>query len=292
MEIYGDPNFAKHVCHSSPKCASLSTAILRSLLRNISACKPCALLIRGFYLSTQPTTRLSSSRTWTSQSLFDSRHSHSLILFLRVEDLAEKSSIKSQVDFHKLRRSLSELREASLGLDKEKVHAYWQLKKAIWKLQHRRVIRHKLRKAYCKVRRWFGKTCHTKHGHRHKHEHKHEITSPVPPNLVRGDEHVKFRPRIGHLLGWVEEQGEQTDEHHGSHRHSGLKLVLGRCRHGRKEVIRAAKHVRDVNKRLSKFEQGFISEGGIKDREWYRHLGVAPGKWLGAWWFHVYVWRL
>jgi hypothetical protein len=25
----------------------------------------------------------------------------------------------------------------------------------------------------------------------------------------------------------------------------------------------------------------FIHPAGIKDREWYRHLGVAPGKWLG-----------
>ena len=36
-----------------------------------------------------------------------------------------------------------------------------------------------------------------------------------------------------------------------------------------------------VNKKLIAFERGFISEDGIKDREWYRHLGVAPGKWLG-----------
>jgi N-acetylated-alpha-linked acidic dipeptidase len=36
-----------------------------------------------------------------------------------------------------------------------------------------------------------------------------------------------------------------------------------------------------INKKLRSFEQGFISEEGIKDREWYRHLGVAPGKWLG-----------
>ena len=55
--------------------------------------------------------------------------------------------------------------------------------------------------------------------------------------------------------------------------------------HGRhshwKKLIKAAKHVHNVNKKLIAFEQGFISEDGIKDREWYRHLGVAPGKWLG-----------
>jgi N-acetylated-alpha-linked acidic dipeptidase len=45
--------------------------------------------------------------------------------------------------------------------------------------------------------------------------------------------------------------------------------------------IRAAKRVVAANRKLIAFERGFISEEGIKDREWYRHLGVAPGKWLG-----------
>lgn len=44
----------------------------------------------------------------------------------------------------------------------------------------------------------------------------------------------------------------------------------------------ALKRMRRVNKLLSSFERGFISESGIKDREWYKHLVVAPGKWLGA----------
>lgn len=203
------------------------------------------------------------------------------MFFLRVEGLAEKSPVGSQVDFDQLRRSLLGLQEASLRLDREKLRAHWQLKRALWKLRHRSTIRHKLRKVYCKIRRWFGKKCHKKHGH--KHEHEHEITPRVPYNLIRGNEHVKFKPRIGRLPGWIEEQREQM----GSHCHSRHKLGFGHCPHSRKEVIRAAEHVHDVNKRLSKFEQGFISEGGIKDREWYRHLGVAPGKWLGACWLDI-----
>lgn len=47
------------------------------------------------------------------------------------------------------------------------------------------------------------------------------------------------------------------------------------------DFIRAAKRVRAVNQKLMAFERGFLSEDGIKDREWYRHLGVAPGKHLG-----------
>jgi N-acetylated-alpha-linked acidic dipeptidase len=48
-----------------------------------------------------------------------------------------------------------------------------------------------------------------------------------------------------------------------------------------RKLIKAAKRVRKANKKLIAFERGFISESGIKDREWYKHLGVAPGKWLG-----------
>jgi len=48
-----------------------------------------------------------------------------------------------------------------------------------------------------------------------------------------------------------------------------------------KKVIKAARAVRRVNAKLARFETGFIHEAGIKDREWYRHLGVSPGKWLG-----------
>lgn len=47
------------------------------------------------------------------------------------------------------------------------------------------------------------------------------------------------------------------------------------------EFYRAAARVQRVNARLAAFEKGFISEDGIKDREWYRHLGIAPGTWLG-----------
>ena len=46
-----------------------------------------------------------------------------------------------------------------------------------------------------------------------------------------------------------------------------------------REFIKAAKRVSRANKKLIQFERGFIHEDGIKDREWYKHLCVAPGKW-------------
>lgn len=47
------------------------------------------------------------------------------------------------------------------------------------------------------------------------------------------------------------------------------------------ETPNTPQRLREVDIRLARFERGFISEDGIKDREWYRHLGVAPGKWKG-----------
>ena len=81
----------------------------------------------------------------------------------------------------------------------------------------------------------------------------------------------------GHILGLLLHGGAddlgahmvlQHGGHHGRHRRLPMKKL--------------AKRIQRVNKKLSAFERGFISESGIKDREWYKHLAVAPGKWLGT----------
>ncbi|KAI0796917.1 Zn-dependent exopeptidase [Abortiporus biennis] len=41
------------------------------------------------------------------------------------------------------------------------------------------------------------------------------------------------------------------------------------------------KRLRLINRKLCSFERGFIDVRGLNGRSWYRHLGVAPGKWLG-----------
>ncbi|CAE6538397.1 unnamed protein product [Rhizoctonia solani] len=53
----------------------------------------------------------------------------------------------------------------------------------------------------------------------------------------------------------------------------------GTCRTS--ELAELIVDVREINKKLSNFERGFISEAGLPGREWYRHLIVAPGKWTG-----------
>ena len=79
-----------------------------------------------------------------------------------------------------------------------------------------------------------------------------------------------MRPRVGRFPAWLEEQKQAHSCHLKKESYDGKKLH------------KAIKRVRDVNKKLVAFEKGLISEEGIKDREWYKHLGVAPGKWLGA----------
>ncbi|KAJ3759395.1 Zn-dependent exopeptidase [Lentinula raphanica] len=71
------------------------------------------------------------------------------------------------------------------------------------------------------------------------------------------------------------------------HRHS-KELYLdtqqedsNRRAHLMPKIFKAIKRVRAVNQKLVAFERGFISEDGLPEREWYKHLGVAPGRWLG-----------
>lgn len=51
--------------------------------------------------------------------------------------------------------------------------------------------------------------------------------------------------------------------------------------HKRRELKRILGEIRTVNRKLQAFESGLISEDGIHEREWYKHKGTAPGKWLG-----------
>ena len=48
-----------------------------------------------------------------------------------------------------------------------------------------------------------------------------------------------------------------------------------------RKLIKVANRVRRANRKLVTFERGFIDEEGLSGREWYKHLGVAPGYWLG-----------
>lgn len=61
--------------------------------------------------------------------------------------------------------------------------------------------------------------------------------------------------------------------------------TLAKHQHGKPSDAERLQHlllaIRDANTASKAFERGFISKHGLPLRPWYRHLGVAPGRWLG-----------
>ncbi|THH03312.1 hypothetical protein EW145_g6362 [Phellinidium pouzarii] len=196
----------------------------------------------------------------------------------KVEDIAEKQGLDT--DFSALRSSIMNIQIESVALDEEKAAAEEHLKKLTQKWwrgfhgHHKRwwcKVPKPLRKLACWHRLKSGKkcSCDTKVND--------EIPAHEPPKNLGMSGRVK--PRIGRYPAWFEEQKDRSCNsgerslHHHHHWPARPELI--------KELISAVKRVRLANSKLVAFERGFIHEGGIIGREWYRHLCVAPGKWLG-----------
>ncbi|KAH9833740.1 Zn-dependent exopeptidase, partial [Rhodofomes roseus] len=112
--------------------------------------------------------------------------------------------------------------------------------------------------------------------------------------LALADELVAAEKEFKDALAALPKPGKKGHcKHAHGHLPEWLRKILHKIRKhwkhtpGKKEkkalerFVRAAKRVQDGNAKLRLFEQGFISEEGIAEREWYRHLVVAPGKFLG-----------
>jgi len=163
-----------------------------------------------------------------------------------VEAIATENLV--DVQFKSLRESIHALQQASIALDEEKHKIAKELQKVIGKLK-----KHKksLKKLYCRIKKLFGRKCSC----------PHKKTSPMT----------------------IEEQ-EESSMILGLAVHAGYKARSNLLPHPGKAINhlrKLAKRIQDVNAKSSTFERGFISAEGIKDREWYKHLAVAPGKWLG-----------
>ncbi|WFC97420.1 glutamate carboxypeptidase II [Malassezia yamatoensis] len=64
--------------------------------------------------------------------------------------------------------------------------------------------------------------------------------------------------------------------------HRFRRLLKQESLHPPSEKLREVmREVRQMNLKLRNFEQGFLDDNGLPERTWYRHLGVAPGRWLG-----------
>ncbi|KAJ6538539.1 Zn-dependent exopeptidase [Mycena vulgaris] len=184
------------------------------------------------------------------------------------------------VDLAPLRKSILALQAASHSLDFEKASAEKDLRKIIHKwVKRRSILKKKLRKAYCRLRKVFGRPCHK------GFETEHACAMAGKPSDAPAHSDAAHNLRVGRLPAFLDEQkGLGHDVLYGLAMHAGFpgdafgaappKFPLAKFK-------KAVQRIRAVNKKLVGFEKGFISKDGIPDREWYKHLAIAPGKWLG-----------
>ncbi|EAU84674.2 vacuolar protein sorting-associated protein 70 [Coprinopsis cinerea okayama7 len=177
---------------------------------------------------------------------------------LELDDYLDKvvslTSKKSNLnpDFSTLRKSIKHVQHASLALDHEKVEAEKKFKEILAKLPHQRP--HGAHHRVVQVWRFVKYQMSRAFGF---------ITGPETPH--------RRQCRGGHSAEGLLEMASSVEE-----------SELDKFPFPVRKFIKAAKRVGRANKKLIAFERGFISKDGIRDREWYRHLGVAPGKWLGG----------
>nr|VWO99261.1 Trehalose synthase/amylase TreS (EC (EC (Maltose alpha-D-glucosyltransferase) (MTase) [Ganoderma boninense] len=259
MEVYGDPGFFRHVAVA--KFLGLETIRLAdSIVLPINTTHHAVELER--YLE-------------------------------KVESLAVTTSLN--VDFSDLRHAIRQLQKASAQLDHEKIKAEHKLKKLLHKFARRHFVRRVLREKFCQLKRFFGRDCAPfRDGGSgmsaatvaSADKTTFECSAMVSKGR-NGNGLLPFQPHVGRAPAWAREQherevGEEAGAlHKHKHKHDHDKHKDHKKRFPHKKFKKAVKHIREVNQKLKLFERGFIHEDGIKDREWYRNLDVAPGKWLG-----------
>ena len=168
--------------------------------------------------------------------------------------LGEKAK---EVEFSLLRTSIRNLQETSAKLDQEKLDAEMHFKKLLKQLpfpDHRR------------------NHCIGRGGVSRQIADWIKGVFGVPPPTAAELQRLTPPPVDESLEGYLSYVSANRDDHFETDKEWGFPV---------RRFIKAAKRVSRVNKKLIGFERGFISEEGIKEREWYKHLGVAPGKWLG-----------
>ncbi|KAF4619807.1 hypothetical protein D9613_005167 [Agrocybe pediades] len=175
--------------------------------------------------------------------------------------------VSKKVDLSALRRSIKTVQKASFKLDKEKFDAEEDFKKLLKHIPFsgRRGVRH-VKQATGLLRRtadWIK-----------------SVFGVAPPT----DAELR-KLSLRSAESWKEylEYAADTKDDEMSENLEGVDAATQNLPlpYPIRRFIKAAKRVGRANKKLMAFERGFISKDGIKHREWYKHLGVAPGKWLG-----------
>ncbi|KIK63268.1 hypothetical protein GYMLUDRAFT_222344 [Collybiopsis luxurians FD-317 M1] len=223
----------------------------------------------------------------------------------KVEEHALTQSVA--VDLSAVRKSIHSLQAASQALDYEKLVAERELKKILKKWHKEgsklRKLRRKIRKAYCKFqKKVFGKKCRT------HHRHSEEWVPDIPHergvyshDAAHVDNDMIARPSIETKNRYHGDRRENREERfeimQGLALHSGMELpspppaaAAHSCASADRprlphfpihKLAKTVKRIRRVNQKLVAFERGFISEDGLSGREWYKHVGVSPGRYLG-----------
>lgn len=193
--------------------------------------------------------------------------------FLSVEAILSTTSL--DVNFASLRKSLSDLQQSATVLDEEKAAAHTELIKLLKRIA-RRHRRHRLRriiwKAKCALKKLFGRKCSCPHKGGDtalSRQHGYDDATILLKDAGLDEDMV-----LGILYhgGFSDETG-----------HLAAQILKGKGHKKRilKQLIKVIRRIQSANKKAAAIEKGFISKDGIKDREWYKHLAVAPGKWLG-----------
>lgn len=186
---------------------------------------------------------------------------------IRVESIASDLDLK--VNLKHLRHATKKLHKASVKLDHEKHEAEEHLIHIIKRWQRRHHHHH-------------GHAHHDEHHRRHPHPHSHHCTSRWKRLSKWAKGIFGMTSKDAHE---VDDSNNYPDNDPQPHEHDvSLPSSYPHHHHPHRpphKLIKAVKRVQVVNKKLASFESGFISKEGIPEREWYKHLGVAPGKWLG-----------
>ena len=274
--------------YSTPSGGRSSTAIpaldATSWSRSISVSKLSASRTRSSSRSTPPTTRTSSRSTSRSPSPLPLAPTVSHMLTLRstlssprVEAIASTTAL--DVDFSGLRAAIRRLQVASAALDAEKHAAEHALRKVLRRFAHRHFWRRTFRSALCRL----GASALCPGGRAQRpsaatpaaatvgQEKPFECASMRRGGASASGGMLPFRPHARAGRAYTEDRADAADT-----------FTYDRGRAFPWKKLRAAvRRVRAANAKLVAFERGFVHPEGIKDREWYRNLDVAPGKWLG-----------
>ncbi|KAL1761550.1 hypothetical protein FB107DRAFT_255027, partial [Schizophyllum commune] len=222
-----------------------------------------------------------------SVALISHRPALTVVLF-SVRALLPTSQVSADLkEFAELSAAIAKLQEASAALDKEKYDAEKAFLEALKKLppfppQSKCAKKRNsfLGKAAMWVKSVFGVPPPDVEAERDWVAWVNRQMEMVDERLEQVRTEHKEEAQVGEKPEHHPHPHHVEHDHHREHHHHDDQHHPKLPHFPLREFLKAARRVQVANHKVRSFERGFISEEGIPEREWYRHLGVAPGKWL------------